>query len=264
MLDPRNGILYVGTDIGVFHSTDGGATWRRFGVGMPNVQVKDLELNLTTNTLLAGTYGRSVYQLFLDIAETSDRARRRRRARPWAAPSVWAGNVVIDGDHGDELGDTRRLRRSRTCRTRCRSRRINFVGQISDFDPDRPGAVGDQGRPGRRDPLRLEHLRAATRPSRKAPRRSTTITRWACNVEGTIGGRRRGARTALEPRPRTDHFERPRPVVQRPLHRQPAQRRRRQYLYRPADAHHRRHHRRRLRHRTRRSPSPARSTAPRA
>ena len=38
---------------------------------MPNVQVKDMDLNLTTDTLLAGTYGRSVFQFFLDTPQTS-------------------------------------------------------------------------------------------------------------------------------------------------------------------------------------------------
>ena len=63
----RNGSsLYVGTDEGVYELASGTSTWLRFGAGMPNVQVRDLELNQTTNTLLAGTYGRGVYQLSLD------------------------------------------------------------------------------------------------------------------------------------------------------------------------------------------------------
>ena len=38
---------------------------------MPAVQVTSLVLNQNTNSLLAGTYGRSVYELFLDAAETA-------------------------------------------------------------------------------------------------------------------------------------------------------------------------------------------------
>ena len=138
LLDPRNGFLYVGNDLGVFHSVDDGASWRRFGVGMPNVQVKDLELNLITDTLLAGTYGRSVYQLFLDIAETSD-VPVGGVVRALGGTSVWAGNVIIDGDQATNsvtLGafGVPDLPNSLPVAS------INFVGQISDFDPDRPGA----------------------------------------------------------------------------------------------------------------------------
>ena len=64
---------------------------------MPNVQVKDLELNLITNTLLAGTYGRSVYQLFLDTEETSA-VPISGVVRALGGSSVWAGNVILDGD----------------------------------------------------------------------------------------------------------------------------------------------------------------------
>ena len=100
VVDPRNDNLYVGTDIGVFVLRGGpssGNRWQPFGVGMPNVQVRDLELNLTTNTMLAGTYGRSVYQIFLDTPQTA--------AAPLAASvvglsgrSVWAGPVILNGD----------------------------------------------------------------------------------------------------------------------------------------------------------------------
>jgi autotransporter-associated beta strand protein len=138
LIDPRNGFLYVGNDLGVFHSVDGGANWQRFGVGMPNTQVKDLELNLITNTLLAGTYGRSVYQMFLDIAETSD-VPVGGVVRALGGTSIWAGNVVIDGDQATNsvtLGafGVPDLPNSLPIAS------INFVGQISDFDPDRPGA----------------------------------------------------------------------------------------------------------------------------
>ena len=68
VIDPRDGYLYVGNDEGVYYSTTGGASWSLFGSGMPDVQVKSLELNQTTNVLTAGTYGRGVFQLSLDAA----------------------------------------------------------------------------------------------------------------------------------------------------------------------------------------------------
>jgi hypothetical protein len=57
--------LYVGTDLGVWESLNGGASWRHYGPdsGLPNVAVTDLDLNRTTNRLTAFTYGRSVFML---------------------------------------------------------------------------------------------------------------------------------------------------------------------------------------------------------
>jgi hypothetical protein len=44
--DPGNGqYLYAGTHLGVYRSTDGGATWARFGSGLPLVNVTDLYLS---------------------------------------------------------------------------------------------------------------------------------------------------------------------------------------------------------------------------
>ncbi len=55
--------LYVATDIGVFVSWDEGANWEVLADGMPNVVVSDLKYHQPTQTLVAGTYGRSMYKV---------------------------------------------------------------------------------------------------------------------------------------------------------------------------------------------------------
>src|SRR5205085_575384 len=60
-----NGTLYIGNDSGVYVLPNGSTTWQRVGGGLPNVQVKNLDLNQNLNTLTAATYGRSMYQFFL-------------------------------------------------------------------------------------------------------------------------------------------------------------------------------------------------------
>ncbi len=65
-LDPRNpGHLYVGSDIGVFRSTNNGGSWGFYNQGLATVPVVDLELNDTTRQLWAGTGGRGVYRMSL-------------------------------------------------------------------------------------------------------------------------------------------------------------------------------------------------------
>lgn len=59
----RGGQLIVGTDIGVFASTDtNGSSWAVLGNGLPNVPITHLELKPgDPDTLVAATYGRGVY-----------------------------------------------------------------------------------------------------------------------------------------------------------------------------------------------------------
>jgi photosystem II stability/assembly factor-like uncharacterized protein len=64
---PRNGReeLYVGNDAGVFSSPDDGHTWINVTRNLPNVMVVDLVHHLAEDTLIAATYGRSLWRLKL-------------------------------------------------------------------------------------------------------------------------------------------------------------------------------------------------------
>jgi hypothetical protein len=54
--------LYVGTDAGVYRTTNGGTTWGPFGNGLPSVIVSDLALDDSGTLLRAATYGRGMWQ----------------------------------------------------------------------------------------------------------------------------------------------------------------------------------------------------------
>jgi hypothetical protein len=58
--------IYLATNVGVFVSTNGGSSWSRLGVGLPNVPVVDLEYNSTLGVLAAATQGSGVYTLSTD------------------------------------------------------------------------------------------------------------------------------------------------------------------------------------------------------
>jgi hypothetical protein len=63
--DPHNPeIYYAGTDIGVFVTTNGGATWQNLGAaGLPNVRVNDLWINPGKTFLYAATFGRGIWRI---------------------------------------------------------------------------------------------------------------------------------------------------------------------------------------------------------
>jgi photosystem II stability/assembly factor-like uncharacterized protein len=70
VLDSRTNVLYVGTDIGVYASSNGGASWAPFQTGMPNVRVVDLELCPALNILAAGTHGRGMWEISVLVPAT--------------------------------------------------------------------------------------------------------------------------------------------------------------------------------------------------
>lgn len=101
--DPsKAGLLYVGTDCGVYVSLDNGATWQVLGSELPITFVHDLAIQERENVLVAATHGRGIYTLRLrsvhntydkinpdakedeaesDEADEEDRPSRRRRRR---------------------------------------------------------------------------------------------------------------------------------------------------------------------------------------
>jgi hypothetical protein len=65
-IDPLNSNnLYAGTDIGVYFSSDGGASWNPFGSGLPKVAVFDLQIQPSSRILRAATHGRGVWETAL-------------------------------------------------------------------------------------------------------------------------------------------------------------------------------------------------------
>jgi hypothetical protein len=57
--------VYVGADIGVWHSADRGMTWRPMSNGLPAAPVYDLQIHPNQRLLRAATYGRGVYEIAL-------------------------------------------------------------------------------------------------------------------------------------------------------------------------------------------------------
>ncbi|MDP2330872.1 MAG: hypothetical protein Q8M19_09280 [Reyranella sp.] len=101
--DPvTEGLLYVGTETGVFFSLDDGAHWTRMGGGFPIVPVYDLKLKNTD--LVAATHGRSFWILddvtALRGLAKSGRAKSTRLFAPRTATRTklhWSAGANVRG-----------------------------------------------------------------------------------------------------------------------------------------------------------------------
>ena len=56
-------LLFVGTELGVFFTSNGGLEWKQLKAGLPTVAVRDLEIQERENDLVLATFGRSFYVL---------------------------------------------------------------------------------------------------------------------------------------------------------------------------------------------------------
>ena len=58
-VDPA--LIFVGTEFGLFISTDAGDSWSRFTAGLPTVSVMDMAIQERETDLVLGTHGRAIY-----------------------------------------------------------------------------------------------------------------------------------------------------------------------------------------------------------
>jgi photosystem II stability/assembly factor-like uncharacterized protein len=59
--------LYVGSDVGMYVSFDTGQNWEVLGEGLPILPIGDIKIHPVENFLVAGTYGRSMYKIDLNL-----------------------------------------------------------------------------------------------------------------------------------------------------------------------------------------------------
>jgi len=55
--------FWLGTDRGVYKSTNAGGSWFKFGTGLPNAPVYQIAIDAARQRVVAGTHGRGAYLL---------------------------------------------------------------------------------------------------------------------------------------------------------------------------------------------------------
>lgn len=88
-----NPALIVGTDVGVFQSTDNGVTWIALQAGLPNVGILQLFTDPSLTTLFAATHGRGVWKIGIPAAGDPTIS----TVNPSFGPTTGGNRVTITG-----------------------------------------------------------------------------------------------------------------------------------------------------------------------
>ena len=86
--------VYIGTDLGVFHSAGGGDDWSRLDDALPTVAIYDLATWPGTSRLVAASHGRGMFEIPVDVPLTL-------RTRPAAV----TGDTLVSGDSAVITGE---------------------------------------------------------------------------------------------------------------------------------------------------------------
>ncbi len=98
---PTTPVLYVATARGVYQSADLGVSWSRFGEGLPNSPVTDLQLATIAGqgVLAASTYGRGAWEIDLGAINRVWSGGSGTTAN-WSDTNNWADHTVpVAGDN---------------------------------------------------------------------------------------------------------------------------------------------------------------------
>ncbi len=95
---PVTPVLYIATARGVYQSADVGQTWSRFGAGLPNSTVTDLQLVPDLNVLAAATYGRGIWEIQLGAIDRVWTG--QGTTANWSDADNWSGHAApLPGDN---------------------------------------------------------------------------------------------------------------------------------------------------------------------
>ncbi|HEY5546206.1 MAG TPA: hypothetical protein VIK50_09135, partial [Gemmatimonadaceae bacterium] len=98
-------LLFVGTEYGVFFTTDGGSHWTQLRSGMPTVPVHDIAIQERENDLVVGTHGRGIFILD-DLSPLENLARARSAAIAHLFPVQDATLLLPDNSRSSGMGSS--------------------------------------------------------------------------------------------------------------------------------------------------------------
>ena len=109
----KPGLMFLGTEFGVFFTVNGGSAWTKLTGGAPNIPFRDLVIQTRENDLVGATFGRSFYVFddYSPLRDVSDDMLKNQsvlfpvRKTPWYVPKRTLGcnGENCSGSQGDNF-----------------------------------------------------------------------------------------------------------------------------------------------------------------
>lgn len=95
VLPGANGILYAGTNYGLYYYTTQESVWQYVDGNLPNVNVSDIQIDMTSNRIVVGTFGRGVWEAGLPCI-TSNEITYITSDQTWQLDKYIVGTISIE------------------------------------------------------------------------------------------------------------------------------------------------------------------------
>ncbi|MFK8012203.1 MAG: hypothetical protein AB8B80_09200 [Marinicellaceae bacterium] len=97
-------LLFVGTELGLFFTVDGGKAWVELSGDVPTISFRDVKIQRRENDLVAGSFGRGIYILddYSPLRSLSEKALKQEALLFPSRDALW---YIPDSMHTDSSGD---------------------------------------------------------------------------------------------------------------------------------------------------------------
>ncbi|MBK6626964.1 MAG: glycosyl hydrolase [Flavobacteriales bacterium] len=106
--DAKRDLLFLGTEFGVYVTTDGGKRWFQLKGGLPNIPVRDLAIHRREHDLVVATFGRGFYILddYRALRELNDAMRTAEATLFEPRSALWySQRSPLGGGRAGSMGD---------------------------------------------------------------------------------------------------------------------------------------------------------------
>ncbi len=97
ILPGSNGTLYAGTKHGLYYYTEQEHVWQYVDGNLPNVTVSDIQIDMTNNRIVVGTFGRGVWEAGLPCI-TSNETTHFTSDQTWDLDKYIVGTISIESN----------------------------------------------------------------------------------------------------------------------------------------------------------------------